>query len=253
MIISHQHRYMFVEVPHTATTAISKELCQKYGGTRILHKHANYFEFLKQATRAERRYFVFAGVRNPLDLVYTEYSKYLSNHLGAFTSRDSNGKWVTDEHAARFTHVQKHQDFPLFLQTFYNAVYHNWFLVGNNRFNSILRFESVQADFEQVLEKLEIQSQGSIPVSNKSKRETDFVDAYNTDEIRQHAARMFGPFMMRWGYQFPTAWNINSVPSKSRLAFHTREFVGSCAFRYLGDPRSNALVQRVKRFMDGFG
>ena len=36
MIISHEHKYVFVEFPRTGTTAISKELCLNYFGKRIL-------------------------------------------------------------------------------------------------------------------------------------------------------------------------------------------------------------------------
>ena len=42
MVISHKHQYVFVELGHTGSTAISQELCELYGGETIPHKHATY-------------------------------------------------------------------------------------------------------------------------------------------------------------------------------------------------------------------
>ncbi|MBA3404443.1 MAG: hypothetical protein H0U13_07160, partial [Gemmatimonadaceae bacterium] len=67
MIISDRHRYLFVELPRTGSTAIHRELCAMYDGEPILQKHATYGDFLKIATDDQRRYFVFSTVRNPLD------------------------------------------------------------------------------------------------------------------------------------------------------------------------------------------
>lgn len=37
MIISHEHKYLFIEIPLTASWAVRKELCEFYGGEAILH------------------------------------------------------------------------------------------------------------------------------------------------------------------------------------------------------------------------
>ena len=60
MIISHVHRYLFVELPHTGSSAVSRELREHYAGTQILYKHARYAEFLRSCSAEERDYFVFS-------------------------------------------------------------------------------------------------------------------------------------------------------------------------------------------------
>lgn len=67
VIISDRHRYLFVELPRTGSTAVHRELKARYDGTPILTKHATYRDFLKVATENQKRYFVFSSVRNPLD------------------------------------------------------------------------------------------------------------------------------------------------------------------------------------------
>ena len=75
MIISHKNKYLFVELQHTASSAISRELRVNYGGEPILRKLARYHEFLKAASAEEKNYFVFSGIRNPLDVAVTIYIK----------------------------------------------------------------------------------------------------------------------------------------------------------------------------------
>ena len=75
MIISHKHKYLFVETQETACTAIAKELCENYDGKEILWKHARYRDFLRKASPKEKKYFVFTGLRNPLDFILSRYFK----------------------------------------------------------------------------------------------------------------------------------------------------------------------------------
>jgi hypothetical protein len=44
-------------------------LCELYDGEKILSKHSRYHEFLKIASEEEKKYFVFSGIRNPMDMV----------------------------------------------------------------------------------------------------------------------------------------------------------------------------------------
>ena len=85
MIISHTHKYLFVEIPLTASYAIRHELCEYYGGVPILHKHASFPDFLQIAAPHERDYFVFATVRNPLDETVSRYCKLRCDHKGTFS------------------------------------------------------------------------------------------------------------------------------------------------------------------------
>lgn len=43
VIISHEHKYVFAELPHTGSTAVSRELRENYAGEKILGKHSTYY------------------------------------------------------------------------------------------------------------------------------------------------------------------------------------------------------------------
>ena len=85
VIISHRHRYLFVEVPRTGSTAVSAELQEHYDGQPILRKHATLRDYLREAGGDVSNYFVFSTVRNPLDVAVTRYVHLRENPRGHFT------------------------------------------------------------------------------------------------------------------------------------------------------------------------
>lgn len=251
MIISHRYRYLFIEVPHTASTAISHELRERYAGQPILHKHANYFEFLRQCRRDERSYFVFAAVRHPLDVLVTEYTKLHTNHRGAFTDparRAEHGGWVDDDQQSRFRFVQTPEHtFSDYVGRYYDDIYHNWFLVGHDRFQRVMRYETIASAFQEVLEELNISPERELPMVNRSQRERDFSSYYDSRELRQRMAWICGPFMERWGFPFPRDWRPMRVPTWAKVRFALLESVihGLGSITRL-DPTSPSL-KRVKQ------
>ena len=75
MIISREHRFVFVQVPQTASTFLGNLFIEKYGGEKILDKHSTYTEFLKVATEDEKTYAVMIGKRNPMNKAATRYAR----------------------------------------------------------------------------------------------------------------------------------------------------------------------------------
>ena len=65
MIISHKYRFLFIGLPFSASSAISKELHAKYEGLPYLRKHSLYHEFKKVATIKEKKIFCICSVKKP--------------------------------------------------------------------------------------------------------------------------------------------------------------------------------------------
>ena len=78
MIISHKYKFLFIGLPFSASSAITKELNKEYEGKPLLRKHSLYQEFLKIANDKEKNIF-FIVLRNPLDIAVTVYEKMKSN------------------------------------------------------------------------------------------------------------------------------------------------------------------------------
>jgi hypothetical protein len=229
MIISDEHRYLFVELHHTASTAISAELRANYGGREILHKHARYHEFLRVATPEQRKYFVFGGIRHPMDETVSMYFKYLKNHEGAFTNPalfEEHGGWVTLRHRERFEFIQReHADFPTYFRRFYWRPYDNWSNLAHRRFDFLLRFEALGHGFAELIGKIGLTLTRPLPAANKTSGRERSWEAYYTADIQDQAIRVFGPFMRHWDYEFPASWGAVRVPLSSYAKFHGRRLL----------------------------
>ncbi len=223
MILSDQHRYLFVELPHTGSTAIAAELTAHHGGQPILHKHARYHQFLAVATAEQRRYFVFSGIRNPLDEAVTYYFRYKTDHQGRYSDPakwKANGGSVSEHSVAQYLYLRDTgADFSAYLRRFYTKPYDNWSNLAHRRFPYVIRFESLQEGFAAVLDRLDLPSAEPLPVVNRTAERRAAWWEYYPPELRRHAARTFGPFLREWGYEFPAEWGAVRVPVASRLAY----------------------------------
>lgn len=221
MIVSHRHRYLFVELPHTGSTAISRELRTHYGGEDVLRKHFYLEDFERHAGPAAAGYFTFSGIRNPLDEAVSVYLKYKTDHSAHFTDpreRAENGGWVTVSHLERFRFVAAGAGFPAYFRRYYRLPYDNWSSLLHHRLSFVLRFERLEDDFAELLRRLGLAPVRPLPVVNRTGEKSDFLSFY-TPEIRRRAQRVFGPFLRRWGYELPAQWGLPPAPWSDELAF----------------------------------
>ena len=65
MIISHKNKYIFIGLPMTGSSAISKELIEYYGGESIYMKHTNIPYLIKKTNINIKDYYVFGVYRDP--------------------------------------------------------------------------------------------------------------------------------------------------------------------------------------------
>jgi hypothetical protein len=236
MIISHKHRYLFVELPRTGSTAISHELRTYYDGTPILHKHATYDAFLKIASAEERKYFVFAGIRNPLDDAVSLYCKLASGHHKIWTdpSRLKKKRLVDRVRLTMFHFVKENEaDFPTYFKKFYKVPYNTWSDLSHRTFDFIIRFECLQEDFENALRLIGIEPKRSLPVVNKTNKPEENYLAYYTPEIIPRAKRVFGPYMRQWGYTFPREWGEAELSIWNQMEFELFNVFRRVYWRYL--------------------
>jgi hypothetical protein len=221
MIISHEHQYLFIEVPLTASWAIRHELCEHYDGTPILHKHASYPEFLRVAGQTERDYFAFATVRNPLDVAVSRYVKYKTNHKGAFSTPEARkGLRVDNGDLAKFRFIQEtNGSFEAYIKRFHRRPYNNIINLSREQLDFVIRYEELQEGFSEVLRRLGIEQVGPIPMRNKTRQKRDDWESYYSAEIVEQAKRSFGPFMTQWGYDFPDEWGSYEPRWQDELKF----------------------------------
>ncbi|UCF18803.1 MAG: hypothetical protein JSU87_12805 [Gemmatimonadota bacterium] len=217
MIISDKHKYVFVELPQTATTAISQELRDHYGGRVVLHKHSNYRQYLKYASPEQKKYFVFSGVRNPLDEAVTSYTKYKQDHRSNYSRKMA---WVSRAKLRRFKYItERNATFSEFLFRFYRLPVENWSSLDHHRFDFVYRLENIQDDFAELIRRIGLELVRPLPILHKTKDKESW-QSYYTPETRRHARFVFGPLMEQWGYGFPPDWD-GGVPLSSKAIYRT--------------------------------
>ncbi len=259
MVISHKYRYLFIEIPLTGSWAIYHELCKHYGGIPILHKHASYPEFLQTATVDEKEFFVFAGLRNPLDTAVSSYFKYKTDHKNAFSNPEHLKSMKVDSlDVKRFEFIRDtNASFKTFFMqsSFWERPYSGMFELSSNHLDFVIRHENLQDDFTEVLRILGIAQVRPVPILNKTQgREADW-RSYYTPPMIEKAKRVYGPFMMKWGYEFPDTWGEYRVSWKKQMEFR---FVTLMMSIYLSNFRYSErtyarivreLRARVRRFI----
>ena len=239
LIISHKHRYLFVEVPRTGSTAISAELREHYGGESILKKHSYYSTFLRQASEDEKTYRVISGVRNPLDDAVSRYQKLATRPREYFARSRRNLK--------RFDEVnERGLSFSEFLHEFHRLPFDLWTSTYHRTFAKIIRFENLQQDFADAISMLGTPLVRSLPEKNKTLREKDFVSYYAKEDIA-HAVWIFGPYMQAWGYAFPDEWGVQRVPSTSKVLYRLLKRIRATYWNHIrqGDGLSGRLFRKA--------
>jgi hypothetical protein len=222
MIISHKHKYLFVELPRTGSTAVRRELRHYYDGTPILFKHATYHDFQRVANAEEKNYFVFSGIRNPLDEAVSLYFKYKTDHQARFSHLEQTEKnWLV-----RFITKKKYDfvqgsdaDFSTYFMKHYWLPYSNWSALSHKEFDFVIRFENLADDFAQALRLIGLEAKRPLPVVNKTARRRQSFTTYYSPEAIRRAKRVFGPYMQQWGYEFPPEWNNAPIPWWNQMEF----------------------------------
>lgn len=175
MIISHKHKYIFVGLPFSGSSAISKELLELYDGESIFTKHTNIQSVLKSKEINIKEYFVFAVYRDPIEIIKSIYSKYINNSKGVYTDDKyliKNGGHISKKSINMYHYIQSEN---LSFHSFVNLnkkrflPYDNVFTINEKHLDFKIDFNKLSEDFKLVLNKIGIQQVREIPVYNKTK------------------------------------------------------------------------------------
>ncbi len=229
MIISHKYKFLFIGLPFSASSAIIKDLHAKYSGLPYLRKHSLYHEFNNAASKEEKKYFKFAVLRNPMDIVITSYEKMKTNSKGNFTNTNlfkEKGGHITKAQRIKFNFIKKNSPtFQQYFLKFYNKPYDNYSSVTLDKCDFIIKYENLDQDYFQALHKIGIKDPSKLEVVNKTAGKKGGVELYYTEDIKKRAISVFGPFMLKYGYEFPQDWGKVKIPKKSIIHFRILSFL----------------------------
>jgi len=223
MIISDKYRYIFVGLPFSASTAISKHLSENYEGKPLLRKHSLYFEVKKKLSKKQIDYLVFAVIRNPMEIVVTTYEKLKQNPNNMYENKSffkENGGHINKLQRKKYNYIKQNQaSFQEFFLKFYNKPYDNLVSLVISDCNYVIRYENIIEDYEEVLKILKIKNIEPLPFQNKSISKKKHLKEYYTKDVINRSVMVFGPFLKKYGYEFPDYFNNPKVSRKNLLWF----------------------------------
>lgn len=183
MIISQQHKYIYVAVPKTGTTSIQKFLLKNDptackdrieidGREYIFRDHNSALEISKILGEKYHNFNVFGFIRNPYSRIVSSYYFYQKSYYF-----QKNDKPKTDGHQTPW---------PLYFRIFFARYipFKSWALLypyksncehltdvnGDKIVNFIGTFERLKDDLNQIMDKLDVKvDMDELPHINKSK------------------------------------------------------------------------------------
>ena len=172
MIISYKYKFLFIGLPFSASSAITKELHKEYEGEPYLRKHSLYHEFKKVATTEEKKFFVFTVLRNPMEIVVTVYEKIKSNSKRNFTNPKlftENGGHISKKQRELFNFIHDNNaSFQEYFIKFFNKPFDNFASITLDKCDYVIRYENITEDYKIALTKAGIESPKDLPVANKT-------------------------------------------------------------------------------------
>jgi hypothetical protein len=221
MIISHKHKYIFIGLPFSASSAISKELIELYDGDPLYHKHSNIPLLIKKSPDIQiKDYLIFAVVREPLEMVFSVYNKFLTNPHNTFTDSKyfiENGGFVSKKARENYQWFQHNKPtFKEFLVKRYKYIpYDNNLSINSEYINEFIRFEHLNEDFHRIINTIGLKPKRDLPLYNRTKKIYD-----NKDEVSQSEYMSFfgmHKWMNRGFYNYGMS---NKPPFINRVYFH---------------------------------
>ena len=222
MIISHRHRFIFVQVPQTGCTAIGSYLLDNVDCESVISKHTTIETAYHQLDHDVRSYAVVASVRNPIDQVMSSFYKLKSDHHGELeAAADDGGASIKANRMERLEWAaDPAHGFDDYVLTFLRKPYAPIWLGSMRRADQLLRFESLADDFDRARAALGCPDGPPLAYANRTSRPRDDlqIDAVS-GPARAQLLRMCGPFMREWGYSEPDGWPAPDAHPATSLAY----------------------------------
>jgi hypothetical protein len=211
MIVSDKHKFVFVELPRTGTTAIRRVMLDEFEGNEVLFRHAPYSQYLMRIKKSETGYSVIGTKRNPLDRTVSLFLKMKNDQQEYFSKRLqlrkgwSINKWLMLR-IFRFVR-QEGTTFEMFLDRYYGIMpYDDWASMDNVHYDYTIRFENIEEDFNRIMQSIGVEQPPILPKANVTSKQQEYTAFYDTPQLRIKAQRIFGMYMKTMNYDFPGDW-----------------------------------------------
>lgn len=250
MIVSKKNKYIFVEIGRSGTTAIASELVKYYDGVSVCKKHTALSALVRILNRDFSDYYVFGSVRNPINKTISTYHK-----LGTYWTNDRIDAMRNNPFERFFLNRKKkfkerNESFEQFFLKFYKLPYYDWGIDERIHFTRVIRQESLQKDFDEVLSDLKLKKVRDIPVKNKTEGKLgDTNDYFKSKSIKQRAFKIFWFYCKEFDYEMPKEWSNFKISRKDHLLFQANRALRK-THRYFLSKSNNLSKDQINHFLE---
>jgi hypothetical protein len=188
---------VFVGIPFSASSAITKELIENYEGEFILSKHTNIPTLINELEININKYFVFGVYRSPIEILKSRYNKLRNNPCNRFSDKKylrKNGGFVSEK-AQRLSKLirEKNLTFIEYFEINFKILpYNNEFTLNAPFLNYIIDFNNLKIDFTNALKQIGLKNESFLNKLNKTEKRTD-IDYKISDSI---LSKYISPFLV---------------------------------------------------------
>lgn len=198
--ISHAYKCIFIHIPKNGGTSIKQVLDLPGGGHRTWQFYAKNHLYLWQ------QYTSFAVVRNPWDRLVSAYQHARMKESYWHTDNERmhpDYKLLAEKSFAECAAIMARQPELLKHESFSSQL--RWVADTESAekkvlVSTLLRFESLDADFHALCQRLGVPCE-QLPAVNRSERMADY-RGYYTDETRRMIEEVFRDDIAAFGYSF---------------------------------------------------
>ena len=224
-IICRSYDLLFIMAPRTACTALGKLLLDEYDGEyipdkdildsnghfKVQKKHCTFSQLIANKILSDKeasRLIKFTTIRNPFDSIVSLYTKKKYKYSPLLEDPDS---WVhkLPDYAEDMKYAQNHsfdawifknykRSFVKRLSGFKPSI----FEMFTGGMDEIIRFENLQEDFRELLDKANISKKLDIPSVNKTTERKKDYKQYYSNFSRKFIEFTFKDDLKKYGYKF---------------------------------------------------
>jgi hypothetical protein len=224
-ILCRERRLLFIMAPRTGCSTVGAVLREQLGGEflpgtdiyrdgrlEVPHKHST-LEQLKRnglvGPELRREVLVFSGVRNPFDSLVSLYVKNRTTYQdllqkpGSFVQKRSN-RQAAIQFCATHTFDQwiEHLYAPRLRDRLLGRAVRERVNRWVDGVDVVMRFESLQQDFDAVLRQAGVEGQFRLPWMNRTKKRKRDYRSYYSERSQELVERAWRRDLERFGYTF---------------------------------------------------
>jgi hypothetical protein len=199
VIISHEHRFVYVQVPQTGSSAIGSWMVEHLHGVKVLRKHTTLPQARRVLGSLIDGYLVIASVRDSLDQFVSSYFKTLNRPPTGTGSGGWFGLRATSTARVRWAQSGD-PTLDSYIDEFVRRPHAPVYTLSLRHADLVLRYEDIELAAQHVAEALGVDELPPVSQVNTTDRVRSGLAELASPDRHERVVRYHRPYRYEWGY-----------------------------------------------------